>query len=213
MAALLAAGTIGCGQGMKPSGGTVESTAMVANADDQIAKAEKAASEAKIAIDEANSLIAQITDDNGNIKISLFQMLGSVGSGAGLNPLTAKLRAAFDKIFQKVTTVKQQFGVARQALKDALAKLDQNNPILASQIAVVTANLAKLDDLEVKFSVSMHLLASKMDLATKGLDLLVKGVTSFIPGFGAIVGLAIDFLVMDDVKMLILELKMKLMAV
>lgn len=210
---LVAASTVGCGQGMKPSGGSPETAAMVANTDDQIATAEKAALEAKSAIDEANALITQITDENGNIKIGLFQLLGSAGSGSGLNPLTAKLRVAFDKIFEKVATVKRQFGVARQTLKDVLAKLDQNNPTLAAQIAVVTANLAKLDDLEIKFSVSMHMLASKMDLATKGLDLLVKGVTSFIPGFGAIVGLAIDFLVMDEVKMLILELKLKLMAV
>jgi hypothetical protein len=66
--------------------------------------------------------------------------------------------------------------------------------------------------MERTFSASMHQLASKLDLAIAGLDKLVSGVTSFIPGFGWIANLALDYLVMSDVKNFIYEVKMRLMA-
>lgn len=211
---VLAAGSIGCGNTMRPysSAKDIDSTLTV-ESDDQMLKAEQAAKEAQAAIDDANKLINEITDDNGTINVGLFKKPAGGASAKGLlDPITAKLREVFDQIYAKVLVVKQAFGKARQALNDALAKIDQSNPVNAAQVAMIMANLAKLDQLEAKFSESMHMLASKLDLAIAGLDSIITGVTTWLPGWGSLIGMALDMLVMGDVKAFILELKAKLMA-
>lgn len=212
--AVIAAGSIGCGNTMRPysSAKDVDATLTV-ESDDQMLKAEQAAKEASAAIDEANKAINEITDDNGNINVGLFKKPASGASTKSLlSPLTDKLREVFDKVYARVLVVKQTFGKARQALNDALAKIDQSNPVNSAQIAMIMANLAKLDQLEAQFSNSMHTLASKLDLAIAGLDSIISGVTTFIPGWGSLIGMALDMLIMGDVKGFILELKAKLMA-
>ncbi len=212
--AVLAAGSIGCGQTMRPYSVQGVDTSLNVESDDQMAKAERAAKEAQLAIDEANALIAEITDDNGNINVGLFKKASSttITTQALLDPVTTKLRAVFDKVYQKALLVKTQFAKTRQALTDALAKIDQANPANAAQVALIMAQIAALDKIEAQYSTSMHQLASKLDLATAGLDAIIKGVTTFIPGWGSIVGMALDFLIMGDLKTLIAELKTKLMA-
>jgi len=212
--AVFAAGSIGCGNTMRPYKVEGVDTSLTIESDDQFAKAEQAAKEAQLAMDEANALIAEITDDNGNINVGLFKKASNntVTTQALLDPITNKLRAVFDKIYDKALLVKTQFAKARQALNDALAKIDQTNPANSAQIALITAQLAALDKLEAQYSTSMRSLASKLDLAVAGLDAIIKGVTTFIPGWGSLVGMALDFLVMGDLKNLILELKTKLMA-
>lgn len=212
--AVFAAGSIGCGNTMRPYKVEGVDTSITEQSDDQFAKAEQAAKDAQAAIDEANALIAEITDENGNINIGLFKKpaANAVTTQALLDPIANKLRSVFDKIFAKALLVKQQFTNARTALNDALAKIDQTNPANAAQIALITAQLAALDKLEAQYSASMRTLASRLDLAVAGLDAIIKGVTTFIPGWGSIVGMALDFLVMGDLKALILELKTKLMA-
>ena len=212
--AVLAAGSIGCGQTMRPYSVKGVDTSLNVESDDQMAKAEQAAKDAQVAIDEANVLIANITDDNGNINIGLFKKASNSGvtTQALLDPISNHLRAVFDKVYAKILLVKQQFAVARQALNDALARIDQANPANAAQVALIMAQLAKIDQLEAQFSTSMRSLASKLDLATAGLDAIIKGVTTFIPGWGSLIGMALDFLIMGDIKALIMELKAKLMA-
>ncbi len=217
--AVIAAGSIGCGQTMRPFGYSNGDDQVISNdVTDSLAKAELAAKEANLAIEEANAIIAQITDENGNINVGLFrkpsgaQAQQAVGAMGLLDPLTNQLRAVFDKLFAKVLVVKQQFGKARQALNDALAKIDQTNPANAAMVAEIMAQLAKIDQLEAQFSTQMHSLASKLDLAISGLDGILKGVITFLPGWGSLIGLALDMLVMGDIKALILELKAKLMA-
>ncbi len=211
--AVIAAGSIGCGQTMRPYTHGDDSV-IGSDVTDSLAKAELAAKDAQIAIEEANAIIAQITDENGNINIGLFKKAAAnevVAQGL-LDPLVNQLRGVFDKLFAKVQLVKDQFAKARQALKDALAKLDQSNPANAAMVANIMAQLAKIDLLEAQFSTQMHSLASKLDLAVAGLDGIIKGAITFIPGWGSIIGLAIDMLVMGDIKALIMELKAKLMA-
>lgn len=212
--AVIAAGSIGCGQTLKPFGYQGKDSALGGDVTDSLTKAEMAAKDAQMAMDEANALIAQITDENGNINIGLFKKPGAnaVTTQGLLDPLTNQLRAVFDKVFAKVQLVKSQFALARQGLNDALAKIDQTNPANAAMVANIMAQLAKIDALEAQFSTQMHSLASKLDLAVAGLDAIIKGATTFIPGFGSIIGLAIDMFVMGDIKALILELKTKLMA-
>lgn len=212
--AVVAAGSIGCGNTMRPYQVEGVDTSLTVESDDQFAKAEQAAKDAQAAIDEANALIAEITDDNGNINVGLFKKpaANSVSTQALLDPVTNKLREVFNKIYDKALLVKQQFAKSRQALNDALAKIDQTNPANAAQIALITAQLAALDKLEAQYSTSMRSLASKLDLAVAGLDAIIKGVTTFIPGWGSLIGMALDFLVMGDLKTLIMELKTKLMA-
>ncbi len=214
--AILAAGSIGCGQTFRPFANDGANTQLGADIDETLAKAEEATQAAKAAIDEANQLISQITDDNGNINIGLFTSSGSQkvsANGLGLiDPLLDELREVINKVYDKALFVKEQLAKARQALQEALAKIDQSNPANAGQVQMIMTQLAKLDQLEAQFSSSMHSLASKLDLAIAGLDGIIQGVITFIPGWGSLVGLALDFLVMSDVKALILELKMKLMS-
>ena len=211
--AILAAGSVGCGQSMRPYSAKGVDSSLTVESDNQMAKAEQAAKEAQAAIDEANALIDSITDKNGNINIGLFKKPSADVQTKGLlDPITNQLRAVFDKVYEKVLLVKQTFAKARQSLNDALAKIDQSNPATQAQVALIMAQLAKIDQLEAAFSTQMHSLASKLDLATAGLDAIIKGLTTFIPGWGSIIGLALDFLVMGEVKTLIMELKAKLMA-
>jgi hypothetical protein len=176
--------------------------------------AEQAAKEAQAAIDDANKMMAEITDENGTINVGLFKKASSAGTAQKglLDPLTNKIRAVFDQVYAKVLVVKISFAKAKQALNDALAKIDQSNPVNQAQIAMIMANLAKIDQLEAKFSESMHQLASKLDLAIAGLDSIITGVTTWLPGWGSLIGMALDMLVMGDIKAFILELKAKLMA-
>jgi hypothetical protein len=186
---------------------------LTVESDDQMQKAEQAAKEAQAAIDDANKLINEITDDSGTINVGLFKKPAeSVSTKGLLDPITDKLREVFDMIYAKVAVVKAAFAKARQALNDALAKIDQSNPANQAQVAMIMANLAKLDQLEAKFSDSMHMLASKLDLAISGLDGIISGLTTWLPGWGSLIGMALDMLVMNDVKAFILELKAKLLA-
>ncbi|MGE4131180.1 MAG: hypothetical protein AB7F86_06045 [Bdellovibrionales bacterium] len=213
MVVVFASSTFGCGQSFRAVPANQEFSSFNVETDDYLAKAEQAALDAQAAMDEAHALVAEITDENGNINIGLFKKPSSGASTqALLDPVINQLRAAFDKIFAKVKVVKDQIGLARQTLNDALAKLDPNNPAHAAQIELIKAQLAKIDQLEAQFSASMHALASKLDLAIAGLDGVISGLVTFIPGWGSLVGLALDFLVMGDVKAVILELKAKLMA-
>lgn len=205
---------IGCGSSYRPLNHKGELSPLEVGIEDHMSKAEMAAKEAQIAMDEAAALIAEITDDNGNINIGLFKKPGAnaVTTKGLLDPITNKLREVINKVYDKAIFVKKQFATARQALNDAMAKLDQSNPAQAAQVQLIMAQLAKIDQLEAQFSTAMHQLASKLDLAITGLDSIIKGATTFIPGWGSIIGIALDILVMNDVKALILELKAKLMA-
>jgi hypothetical protein len=214
---LAAVSAIGCGQGFKSgssaSGNSAAST--IANIDDQLAKANQAAKDAQTAMGEAQDAIDQITDANGNINISLFTKSSSsqVQSSGLLAPLVAKLQPLFDNVFNKVNMVEQQFAAARLALADALGKLNQNDPAQAALVAKVQAQLAQIDALEASFRDKVHALAGKLTLAITGLDKIINGVTSFIPGFGWLASWALDMFVMDDVKNLILDLQTKLLAI
>lgn len=212
--AVIAAGSIGCGQTLKPFNYNGDDLAIGNDVNDSLTKAELAAKDAQAAMDEANALIAQITDDNGNINIGLFKKpaANNVTTQGLADPIINQLRQVFDKVFAKVQLVKDQFAKARQALNDALAKLDQTNPANQAMIANIMAQLAKIDQLEAQFSAQMHSLASKLDLAVAGLDGIIKGAITFIPGWGSIIGLALDMIVMGDIKAFIMEIKAKLMA-
>ena len=214
---LFAAGTIGCGQsGFQSLGSSSASGNQAAAVNTELTKAEEASAQAQAAIDEANLALKDITDSKGNINLNLFKKSSStsteVTSQGLLTPIIDKLRPRFEQLFSKVTIVKQKFTDARQALLSALSKIDQSNPASAALVANIMAQLAKVDAMEKAFSTTMPLLAGKLDLAISGLDKLVSGATSFIPGFGWIANMALDFLVMSDVKDFIYEIKMRLMA-
>lgn len=210
----LATATIGCGQGFQTLNAGQNSALRAAEVSTAVKQAEAASNNAQLAIIEANEILKEIQDENGNIKINLFtkSSTSEVQAKFLLNGVIAKLQEVFDRVFEKVATVKAQFNQARQTLADALAKLDTSNPAQAAMIAQLQAELSKLDALETRFSTSMHSLATKLDLAVLALDKVITGATSFIPGWGSLVGLAIDYFLMSDVKALIMELKTKLLA-
>lgn len=184
---------------------------LTVDSDNEMTKAELAAQDAQGAIDQANAALAEVTDDNGTINVGLFKSTGTSNKGLAA-PIVEKLTALFDKVFAKAGLVKDAFAKARQALNDALAKIDQSNPANQAQVALIMANLAKIDQLEAKFSEAMHTLASKLDLAVSGLDGILSGLTTWLPGWGSLIGMVLDMVFMQDIRDFILELKAKLMA-
>ena len=211
---VFAVASIGCGQGFKSAGAGESGALAIASANDAMAKAEEANQQALAAMSEADAALKSISDANGNINIGLFSKSSSssVTSQGLLSPIIDKLRATFNTVFDKVALVKAKFTEARAKLNEALANLDASNPAQAALIAQIKSQLAGIDGLEAQFSAKMHSLASKLDIATTALDKLVSGVTSFIPGFGFIADMLLDYFVMDDVKAFLMEIKMKLMS-
>jgi hypothetical protein len=218
---VLCAGLVGCGQGFRGtssgsaslgSSGTNQPAAV--DIDKELQKAEEASIQAQEAMAEADKAIAEITDDKGNINVSLFSKTktSEVQSQFLLKGVMAKLTGVFDKVFARVQVVKSKFDAARNALVAALEKLDGTNPAQAALVAEIRAKLVAIDAMEGQFRNAMHMLAGKLDLAMTGIDRLVSGATSFIPGFGWVANLALDYFVMSDVKNLVAELKARLLA-
>ncbi len=211
---LLATAAVGCGQGFK-SGSTTESTAQKQlNVDEELKQAEKATIEAQEAMALALAAIADISDSRGNINIGLFTRgkNAKVNINGILTPLADHLRPLFDKVYDKLAMVKEKYNTARAALADAIAKLDATDPAQARLIAELESSMQRLDSFEGQFRGSIQRLAGKLNLASSGLDKVVRGVTSFIPGFGWLASFALDYFIMDDLKGLIFEFQQKLMA-
>jgi hypothetical protein len=217
MVVFLMVTAIGCGQNMKSSTPSNDKAAAAGSSTEEIAaviaKAQKANEEAKSAISEAEAALATIQDENGNIKVGLFQSGGSEVNSTGLlTPIIDKLRGPFDTVLAKVALVKSKFAEARQLLMASLAKLDDKDPAQAALINEVMKQMAAIDKMEVTFRTSMIALAGKLDLAVSGLEKIISGATSFIPGFGWLADLVLDFAVMSDVRDFVMEIKMKLLA-
>ncbi len=216
--AVIAASTIGCGQGMKSTGLPSEKVAASSSNTEEIAaviqKAEKANLEAKAAIDEANATLLTIQDENGNIKIDLFQKANAPAQTKGLiTPLIEKFRGPFDILIAKGVLVRSKFNDARQMLLSALSRLDDKDPAQAALISEVMKQLASIEKMEITFRTSMFKLCGQLDTAVDGLEKIISGVTSFIPGWGWVVNLGLDFLVMSDVRDFAMEVKFKLMGI
>lgn len=213
LVAVLAVCAVGCGNGFRSGGSFSDNAAERAQqVDDTLDKVQTATVDAQKAMDEANAAIASISDSNGNIKINLFASNGSTVQSQGLlAPIIAKLKPVFDKVFEKVSFVKAQFDNAKNMLNAALAKLNPNDP----SVIKLKEALAKVESLEEAFRTQVHMVAGKLTLALSGLDRLVSLATSFIPipGLGMIAGTLIDMFVLDDVRNLVLDLQMKLLAI
>jgi hypothetical protein len=216
MALVFMVSTVGCGQGFRATsvGSNTAASAGTVDISEQLAKAEDARKQAQAAMADAKAAIDQISDDQGNINIGLFQTSETQTQGL-LSPIIDKLNGVFDKLFAKIDFVKQQFTTARAALTAALAQLNQANPLQAAQIQQIMAEMSQIDAMEAQFQSSMHLLADKLDLASAALDKLINSATSFIPvpGLSIVAGVLIDMFVMSDVKNLIASLKARLLAV
>lgn len=223
LATLFATSGIGCGKGMRSAAPVVaEKTSEQSDGSfdisEQLNKAEEASKEAQKAMAEAEVVLAEIMDENGNVRINLFAST-SVDSQTRtvglLSPLLDKLNGVFDRVFEKVDFVKTQFANARMLLIQAMAKLDPNNAAHLSAIQAIKDQLNKIDGLERAFASSMHGLASKLDLATSALDKLINLGTSFIPvpGLGAVAGILIDLFLTGEVKDYISTVKLRLLQI
>lgn len=217
MAVAISMTSIGCGQSFKSSAATTPLAEQSVNVDDAMTKAQKASDAARKAFADANLALADIMDDSGNVHLSLFSSSGAnaQAKASGITgPLIDKLNKVFDQLFAKTDLVKQNLAQARQLLDDALAKLSAAVPAQAAQIDVIRKQLRQLDLLEQDFSMAMHLLAGKLDLATNSLDKLIQQGTSLIPvpGLGMVAGVLIDMFVTNDVKTYIAGVKAKLLA-
>lgn len=217
MAVAFSFASIGCGQSFKSSAATTPLAEQSVNVDDAMSKAQKASDAARKAFADANLALSDIMDDSGNVHLNLFSSSGAnaQAKASGLSgPLIDKLNKVFGELFAKTDLVKQNLASARQLLNDALAKLSAAVPAQAAQIDVIRKQLGQLDLLEQDFSMAMHLLAGKLDLATNSLDKLIQQGTSLIPvpGLGMVAGVLIDMFVTNDVKVYIAGVKAKLLA-
>lgn len=212
---LFAATGIGCGQGFQSSSGGQNSAASAtSNANVAVQKAADASASAQTTMTDAILILSQLQDGSGNINIELFNGSTPLPGKPILSEVIGKIRAAFDQVFAKVAFVKAQFAEARRLIADSIAKLDANDPHQAILIDELKQQLVLVDNLEAKFSEQFHLVAGKLDQASAGLDKLLARATGAIPGVGGIiVGIAVDYFVMNDVRALITELKGKLLAV
>jgi hypothetical protein len=204
--------TVGCGQGLKSTSPGRTVAEHQANVDKQMDQAEKAAADAQDALVAAQTVLAQISDANGNFNLGLFSGLkGKMSLGNILGPVADKLTEVFDQVYEKLALLKTKYGEARLALADAMGKLDASDPTQAKLIAQINSQMGRLDDLEKQYTSAIHKLARKLDLVERSIDKLVSGVTSSIPGFGAILGLALDYLVLDDIYAVIDGFQQKLL--
>jgi hypothetical protein len=217
VAVIFTSTTVGCGQAFKGATGTgtTTSSSQSVNIDNQLQKAADASAQAQQAMVDAQAAVATLLDSSGNLNLSLFGSSSSSQTGTSglLQPLIDKLNGVFDQVFAKINTVKAQFTAARTALASALAQLSAADPTQAAQIAMIQAQLAKVDALETQFQTMVHSLADKLDLVSAALDKAVNSATSLIPGWGVILGIAVDMFVLSDVKNLISSLKARLLAV
>lgn len=209
--------TVGCGQGFKSGGGADSSvgSASAPNISDQMAKASQANKDAQTAIADAQAAIASISDANGNIKLNLFaKSTAQVQTQGLLSPLLAKLQPTFDLVYGKALLVKQQFDSARNQLAAVAAKLDKNNPAQAATLQMIMDQLAQIDNMDAQFKVSMQRLVMNLNYALNAIDKGVNMATSAIPipFVGFIAGMAIDYLLVDDVKVMIQTFQMKLLS-
>ncbi len=214
--AVIAASSIGCGQSMKSNAPSEKVAATSTNSTEEIAavikKAEKANEEAKVAMDEAQAALLTIQDE-GNIKIGLFDKNNAeVGTSGLLTPIITRLRGPFDTVIAKVQLVKAKFNEARQMLLTSLSRLDDQDPAQAALIAEVMKQMAAIDKMEITFRTAMINLAGKLDMALDGLEKIVSGATSFIPGWGWLVNMVLDYVAISDVRDFVLEIKMKLLT-
>lgn len=198
---------IGCGQGLKSSGSSQGSQSIdTSSVNTQINQAAQAANDASSALQNVTTAINQISDAQGNINIGMFLM----GSDNPLNALIAQLQTYFDQFYTKAQAVESSLDSARTQIQQAIAQLNPNDPAQATEIQQLNAELAQVNSLDQQFSNAMHSLATKLGTAMTGLDNLINGVTASIPGWGAIVGLAVDWLVMDNVRTLFQDMENKL---
>lgn len=212
--AVMAFATIGCGEAFRAYTPSQNSSAEQSQKAASVAveKAQQASLDAQTVMQEAQVTLRGLQDANGNIKLDLFMQPGLNPGSAGLGALTAKIREVFDQVFEKVADVRARYTEARLRLSDFAAKLDPNNPAEAELLAQLQKQLEQVDALEAKFLDGVQQLAGKLDLLTQALDNITNRVTLALPGWGSLVGLALDYFVMSDVKSLILELKAKLLA-
>lgn len=205
---------VGCGQGMQSSGLEKGVGAQEVDVSADLKAAEEATNDAMAAMAEADEAMKSLQDENGEINISLFQNKNKseVQSQALLAPIIDKLRPAFDKVFEKILVVKAKFNEARGKLVDALTKLDPNIPAQAMMIEQIKKALAQIDQMEQQFRVQMVNLTGKLDQAVDALTKIISRITNFIPGWGWVVDLFIDFAVMSDVRDFVNEIKMKLLT-
>lgn len=209
----------GCGQGFqsgKAASNIGSSNGGFSVDDGTSAELEKAIQNAEKAMADAEASVKDITDKDGNINISLFttNSQNSQTKAQGLlAPIIDKLRGVFDKVFSKVEMAKQQFSNARGQLAALLAQIQQADPTNSLRIQELTAQLARLDSLEGQLHVRMQALAGRLDTIMLGIQKVVSRATSLIPGVGIIADILIDMFLMDDVRALIAEIKMRLLSI
>jgi hypothetical protein len=209
LAMIMAVSSVGCSSGFKSGGASMNDSQSAAaqNGEDQVAKSEAAVVEGQKAMESATLALAGLSTSNGTIDLSLFE---GTGQGGVLAPLIAKLKPVFDDAFAKVQAVKVQFDASKAALAVEIAKLDPNDPTAV----LLTEQLAKITDMEAKFSDQVHALAAKLTGVNTQIDTLVAQATAYIPipGLSIIAGFFIDTFIVNDVKNLILDLQTRLMA-
>lgn len=213
---MIALVSIGCGKGFQSgqlAESSIEKTEVGVNVDDQLSKAEKASEAAQEAMNVAQAAVGKMVNKQGHIKLGMSGAnAGKIKIDGAMIPIVDHLRPLLDEAFAKFVVVQEKYHEARLSLADAIGKLDANDPAQAKLIAKIEEQLAKLDQMEEKFRQGVQRLAQRLDLVEVALDRMVDSAKSLIPGYGWVIGMVLDGLVVSDIKALILEFQGKLLA-
>jgi hypothetical protein len=173
-----------------------------------MAAVEKTVADSKVAMNEAQSILAQFSNKDGSIK--LWDLMFSSTSSTDVESqsifiIYEKLSEVLNKVLDKVSEVKGKFGEARALLAAEAAKLDPNRPDHQLILQQINQMMAQIDLAESQFSAQLNMLAGQLDLVNNGIDVLTGSASALFPGAGIIVGI-----LTNQVKMAITEFQTKL---
>lgn len=169
---------------------------------------ESSVAESKVAMADAQALLAKFSNADGSIKLwSLMTSSSSSVQSESIFIIYEKLSEVLNKIVVKVGEVKGKFAAVRAQLAVEVSKLDPANPAHAAVLSQINLMMAQIDKAESQFSIVLGQLAGKLDLVNRGIDMLTGSASSLFPGAGIIVGM-----LTNQVKMAITEFQTKLRA-
>lgn len=180
------------GMGNSVSGPSdLQAAQAIERVNNQMAQVREAAAKAQLSLGNAQKAMSTLTDANGKIKFSIFfggikvsdlgQCVKSQFDASSVlflpQDIADALGCVLDDVVILVKSVKDDIGMARTQLANALANLPAGSP----EIAAIQALMAQIDSVESSYTTLVHSLASQISLAVTYLNTLPTLATSVCP--------------------------------
>ncbi len=140
-------------------------------------KIEQDAAAAESALIEAEAAIAEILDENGEVRLNFFsgnQSSSQFDFGAA-GIFSKALEPLLNKIAEAVEKGLGGYKEGRLKLIEAIAKLDSSNPAHALLLQQLMEQMEKFDVIESSLQTVLRGVSSKINLVVDRLDLLISG--------------------------------------